>query len=360
MGYIDLLKEQEFYKKHFAFVEEKTKYMRDKYKKELSYSLINDSIHRLVTYEIIAYIEEYYDIQTEFLRSKVEYLNLKINFLESLSSDNEQVQIEKDIVDSKLELETARNLLNRLLQVRGKFNTDSDIIKDIFEESLDKDNIAIDRFEENDYLKKPVSDTFGFDKLINDSKDSELSDWYRYLEYMHTSPLKDFTINRNVMSNFKIIFKNPANGMYTDKENLVSLQYSTSKRKSPVFSIGRKTFAAHSYGVQLLAGSMVTLATDNVPLPYLHAISMSDHASVTDLPALDMYIIPIENIGDTGLYEILVIKGIRFIETKQNDNASSTGVYYAFNFFAEDVTPINSSEIKEKFKLTRKGNTSLA
>ena len=358
MGYIELLKRQEFYKKHFAFVEEKTKYMRDKYKKELSYSLINDSIHRLVTYEIVAYIEEYYDIQTEFLRSKVEYLNLKIDFLESILSSNEQVQIEKDIVDSKSELETVRILLNRLLQVRGKFNTDSDIIKDIFEESLMQMN---DPFNKKlpDELSERNEDTFGFGLLIEKNKDNELSDWYRYLEYMHTSPLKDFTINRNVMSNFKIIFKNPANGMYTDKENLVSLQYSTSKRKSPVFSIGRKTFAAHSYGVQLLAGSMVTLATDNVPLPYLHAISMSDHASVTDLPALDMYIIPIENIGDTGLYEILVIKGIRFIETKQNDNASSTGVYYAFNFFAEDVTPINSSEIKEKFKLTRKGNTSL-
>ena len=358
MGYIELLKRQEFYKKHFAFVEEKTKYMRDKYKKELSYSLINDSIHRLVTYEIVAYIEEYYDIQTEFLRSKVEYLNLKIVFLESILSSNEQVQIEKDIVDSKSELETVRNLLNRLLQVRGKFNTDSDIIKDIFEESLMQMNDPFNK-KLSDELNERNEDTFGFGMLIEKNKDNELSDWYRYLEYMHTSTLKDFTINRNVMSNFKIIFKNPANGMYTDKENLVSLQYSTSKRKSPVFSIGRKTFASHSYGVQLLAGSMVTLATDNVPLPYLHAISMSDHASVTDLPALDMYIIPIENIGDTGLYEILVIKGIRFIETKQNDNASSTGVYYAFNFFAEDVTPINSSEIKEKFKLTRKGNTSL-
>ena len=358
MGYIELLKRQEFYKKHFAFVEEKTKYMRDKYKKELNYSLINDSIHRLVTYEIVAYIEEYYDIQTEFLRSKVEYLNLKIDFLESILSSNEQVQIEKDIVYSKSELETVRNLLNRLLQVRGKFNTDSDIIKDIFEESLMQMNDPFNK-KLSDELNERNEDTFGFGMLIEKNKDNELSDWYRYLEYMHTSPLKDFTINRNVMSNFKIIFKNPANGMYTDKENLVSLQYSTSKRKSPVFSIGRKTFASHSYGVQLLAGSMVTLATDNVPLPYLHAISMSDHASVTDLPALDMYIIPIENIGDTGLYEILVIKGIRFIETKQNDNASSTGVYYAFNFFAEDVTPINSSEIKEKFKLTRKGNTSL-
>lgn len=358
MGYIELLKRQEFYKKHFAFVEEKTKYMRDKYKKELSYSLINDSIHRLVTYEIVAYIEEYYDIQTEFLRSKVEYLNLKIDFLESILSSNEQVQIEKDIVYSKSELETVRNLLNRLLQVRGKFNTDSDIIKDIFEESLMQMNDPFNK-KLSDELNERNEDTFGFGMLIEKNKDNELSDWYRYLEYMHTSPLKDFTINRNVMSNFKIIFKNPANGMYTDKENLVSLQYSTSKRKSPVFSIGRKTFSAHSYGVQLLAGSIVTLATDNVPLPYLHAISMSDHASVTDLPALDMYIIPIENIGDTGLYEILVIKGIRFIETKQNDNASSTGVYYAFNFFAEDVTPINSSEIKEKFKLTRKGNTSL-
>lgn len=358
MGYIDLLKEQEFYKKHFAFVEEKTNEMRKRYKKELSYSLINESIHKLITYEIISYIEGYYDIQTEFLRSKVEYLNLKIKFLESLSSNNEQVQIEKDIVNSKNELETATDLLKRLLQVTGKFNTDSDTIKDILEDTtIEKEDVFNKKNQDKSYKKD--DDTFGFGILIEKNKNNELSDWYRYLEYMHTSPLKDFTINRNVMSNFKIIFKNPANGMYTDKENLVSLQYSTSKRKSPVFSIGRKTFAAHSYGVQLLAGSMVTLATDNVPLPYLHAISMSDHASVTDLPALDMYIIPIENIGDTGLYEILVIKGIRFIETKQNDNASSTGVYYAFNFFAEDVTPINSSEIKEKFKLTRKGNTSL-
>ena len=207
-----------------------------------------------------------------------------------------------------------------------------------------------------------IKDTFGnmsFESFISRADNFALENWYRFLQDLHESPIKSFVINKNTICNFKLIFKNPYTGLTTDKEAVVHLSHSTSSKKTPVFSIGSVSYKATSTGVKLLAGSLVTSALDNVPLPYLHAISYMNHSSVEDLPPLDLYIIPIENISEEGRYEVLLIKGIQFVDMKQNDNASSTGIYYAFNYFAEDIVPLDFSESEKYFKIQYEGNNNL-
>lgn len=182
-------------------------------------------------------------------------------------------------------------------------------------------------------------------ELIDDADTSDLKNWYKFLMDLHINPSREFVINKNNLCNLKLVFRNPITGLMTDKENVVHLSHSTSSKKMPVFSIGFRTYKAVSTGVKLLAGSLVTAALENVPLPFLHAISYMDHSSVEDLPPLDLYLIPIEQINDDGRFEVLMIKGIQFVDMNQNDNASSTGIYYSFSYFAEDIVPLDFSSL---------------
>ena len=184
-----------------------------------------------------------------------------------------------------------------------------------------------------------------YSELIEDADTGDLKNWYKFLMDLHINPARDFVINKNNICNLKLVFRNPITGLMTDKENVVHLSHSTSSKKMPVFSIGFRTYKAVSTGVKLLAGSLVTAALENVPLPFLHAISYMDHSSVEDLPPLDLYLIPIEQINDDGRFEVLMIKGIQFVDMNQNDNASSTGIYYSFSYFAEDIIPLDFSSL---------------
>ena len=248
-----------------------------------------------------------------------------------------------------------------------------------YTEEIYNNNYSLDELLEDDYPnyfgenmrddiftnsegQMTVGDTFGnfsFENLISNAKNSALENWYRFLQDLHESPIRSFVLNKNTICNFKLVFKNPYTGLTTDKETVVHLSHSTSAKKTPVFSIGSVSYKATSTGVKLLAGSFATVALDNVPLPYLHAISYMNHSSVEDLPPLDLYIIPIENISEKGRYEVLLIKGIQFTDMKQSDTASSTGVYYAFNYFAEDIIPLDFSESEKYFKIQYEGNYNL-
>lgn len=191
--------------------------------------------------------------------------------------------------------------------------------------------------------------TFGnniYPNLIKENDDNFLNRWYSYLQDLLMKPQREFIIDKNNITNFKIVFKNPQTGLSTEKETIVQLNHSISSHSTPVFAIGSSTFQATSRGVKLMAGTLVTNAFENVPLPHLHSISYSANADISQLPLLDMYIIPIEDLND-GRFEGLIIKGIKFLDMRQTDGASSGGRYYAFNFVAKDFIPVDFSTLSQ-------------
>lgn len=175
-----------------------------------------------------------------------------------------------------------------------------------------------------------------------------MSEWTAFLESLLDKPNQNFIINKNTVTNFDIIFRNPQTKLNNkkQKEPIVHLSYNSSRRSEPVFSIGNTTFNSKAYGPKLTSGTLVVTAYDNVPLRTLHAISNSTSYSVEDLPPLDLFIIPKTILYD-GRFEVLVIKGINFINTQQNNNASSTGIYHSFQFFAKSVEPAHYSTVKD-------------
>lgn len=290
--------------------------------------------------------------------STIEFFN---NYKNPTDEDKKYIKLQTNL------LKEANNRYSSMFKMLN--NSYTEYLEDVSYGSIDFDisignsneNIKNDIYE-NLEGQMTIKDTFGnmsFESFISRADNFALENWYRFLQDLHESPIKSFVINKNTICNFKLVFKNPYTGLTTDKEAVVHLSHSTSSKKTPVFSIGSVSYKATSTGVKLLAGSLVTSALDNVPLPYLHAISYMNHSSVEDLPPLDLYIIPIENISEEGRYEVLLIKGIQFVDMKQNDNASSTGIYYAFNYFAEDIVPLDFSESEKYFKIQYEGNNNL-
>ena len=356
--------EQEFYKE----LSDKLKTSADKLSK-LGYKINDDTVKILSIKAKNSEITNNEDIACKTildnLKTNINLNNRAIEFLDKYKNPTDK---DKEFIELQTRLlKEANNRYNSMYNMLHK--SYSEYLKDItygvgidvsYGSDYDKD--IRDDIYENLEGQMTVGDTFGnlsFESFISNSKNSALENWYRFLQDLHESPIKSFVLNKNTICNFKLIFKNPYTGLTTDKEAVVHLSHSTSSKKTPVFSIGYTSFKATSTGVKLLAGSLVTAALDNVPLPYLHAISYMNHSSVEDLPPLDLYIIPIENISEEGRYEVLLIKGIQFVDMKQNDNASSTGIYYAFNYFAEDIVPLDFSESEKYFKIQYEGNNNL-
>ena len=360
----DELQNQDFYKE----LSKKLKEDAEKLSK-LGYSINDASIKKLSLSAKNTEITKEQDASCKIilnsLKTNINLNNKSIEFLSNYKNptdeDKEYIKIQTKLLNQNTnQLEKMFKMLN---------NSYTEYLKDVsygsidFDASDDDDNKNIkDDIYENLEGQMTIKDTFGnmsFESFISRADNFALENWYRFLQDLHESPIKSFVINKNTICNFKLVFKNPYTGLTTDKEAVVHLSHSTSSKKTPVFSIGSVSYKATSTGVKLLAGSLVTSALDNVPLPYLHAISYMNHSSVEDLPPLDLYIIPIENISEEGRYEVLLIKGIQFVDMKQNDNASSTGIYYAFNYFAEDIVPLDFSESEKYFKIQYEGNNNL-
>lgn len=214
--------------------------------------------------------------------------------------------------------------------------TDDDFLKKLYPPEPKKEKAEIKTDE--------IIGGFGYPNLIKKEEDPAMKKWYKYLQDLYMNQGKGFKIDKNNITNFKIVFKNPITNLTTVKESVVQLNHSFSCKSSPVFAIGRKTYQAFSEGVRLLAGTIVVNAFDNVPLAHLHSISYSENAYIEDLPPIDLYIIPIEPLAD-GRYETLKITGMKFIETKQTDGASSNGRFYAFDFVAENFEPMDFQKI---------------
>ena len=358
------LQSQDFYKE----LSDKLKTDAEKLSK-LGYGINEDSIKKLSLSAKNTELTKDQDISCKTILNSLK-INIKLNnksveFLNEYKNptdeDKEYIKIQTKLLNQNTnQLEKMFKMLN---------NSYTEYLKDVSYGSIDFDisignsneNIKDDIYE-NLEGQMTIKDTFGnmsFESFISRADNFALENWYRFLQDLHESPIKSFVINKNTICNFKLVFKNPYTGLTTDKEAVVHLSHSTSSKKTPVFSIGSVSYKATSTGVKLLAGSLVTSALDNVPLPYLHAISYMNHSSVEDLPPLDLYIIPIENISEKGRYEVLLIKGIQFVDMKQNDNASSTGIYYAFNYFAEDIVPLDFSESEKYFKIQYEGNNNL-
>ena len=360
----DELFEQEFYKNYINKITETNNKINN-----LGYSVNEETVKSLTLSAKNLELTNNQDIACKTIiknlktniklnESTIEFFN---NYKNPTDEDKKYIKLQTNL------LKEANNRYNSMFKMLN--NSYTEYLKDVSYGSIDFDvsignsneNIKDDIYE-NLEGQMTIKDTFGnmsFESFISRADNFALENWYRFLQDLHESPIKSFVINKNTICNFKLVFKNPYTGLTTDKEAVVHLSHSTSSKKTPVFSIGSVSYKATSTGVKLLAGSLVTSALDNVPLPYLHAISYMNHSSVEDLPPLDLYIIPIENISEEGRYEVLLIKGIQFVDMKQNDNASSTGIYYAFNYFAEDIVPLDFSESEKYFKIQYEGNNNL-
>lgn len=304
------------------------------------------------SYEKIKNVYTYYSLLTAQNKDILKFLE---SYVGKTTTDEEKYILENQILAYKYLIEDMEHEVQEIKTIVEHVKRNEN---EILESLKAEEKTNYDDYVYKDLLYKNTqgSLTIGkdytglyFDDFIEDSTNDnnlELTEWYKFLQELYEKPYKNFFLNENTVVNFKIIFRNPYTGLYTEKESIVQLSHSTSAKKSPVFGIGSSTLQASSTGVKLLAGTIVTNAFQNVPMPYLHAISYMDHVSVEDLPPLDLYIIPITKINDDGRFEVLMIQGIRFVDMKQNDNAASTGLYYAFSYFAEDIKVLDFSRVR--------------
>ncbi|MGL4867019.1 MAG: hypothetical protein ACRC4T_28315 [Cetobacterium sp.] len=285
--------------------------------------------------------------------------NLLILCTKDLKRD-EFVLFEKDDIfslEKYIELIKENNvyfttLYSRAEDLNGKITSNKKLSSNIVSNVMN--NILIQQGNSGDSIYD-VNDLFGADEdyvfgvnsyndVIDKESDSYMQSWYKYLNDLLENPQREFIIDKNNITNFKIVFRNQLTGLSTEKESIVQLNHTISSRTNPIFAIGRNTYQTVSKGVKLMAGTIVVNAFENVPLAHLHSISYSKDTSPESLPPIDMYIIPIENLND-GRFEALLIKGIKFIDMRQTDGASSGGRYYAFNFIAKNFIPTDFSNL---------------
>lgn len=271
------------------------------------------------------------------IKNKTSELEKEINSINNKIVKNESMKME--LLDTKKTLLTIADI------DRNNSNIVSKAMNKAFPEVKKNEKLIVPKINKKDMSKNTFGDNI-YSDLIKGSDNEFLNRWYAYLQDLLMKPPRDFIIDKNNITNFKIVFKNPETGLSTEKETIVQLNHSISSHSSPVFGIGSSTFQGTSRGVKLMAGTLVTNAFENVPLPHLHSISYSTNADICSLPLLDMYIIPIEDLSD-GRFEGLVIKGIKFIDMRQTDGASSGGRYYAFNFIAKDFIPVDFSTLSQ-------------
>ena len=218
-----------------------------------------------------------------------------------------------------------------------------------FDKNFQKKQRSFKENKKNEVSVTPLKySTFGEYEEKEESKNitDYMKKWYNYLDDLLDKPEEEFVIDKNNITNFKLVFRNSKTGLSTFKESIVQLNHSISSKTSPVFQLGSNTYKAVSQGVRLLAGTIVINAFKNVPFVYLHSISNSKNASIEKIPPLDLYIIPIENLSD-GRFEALLIKNIKFTDLRQTDGASSGGRYYAANFIAQNFIPIDFSTVND-------------
>lgn len=294
---------------------------------------------------------------------KAELNNILNNFLIFSTKDkkrDEFVLFEKeDIFSLEKYIEMVKknniyftNIYSKAESLNGEINSNkklsSNIVSNVMNNILIQQGISGSSiYDVNDLFGTEDEYTFGvnsYDDVIDKESDSYMQSWYKYLNDLLENPQREFIIDKNNITNFKIVFRNQLTGLSTEKESIVQLNHTISSRTNPIFAIGRNTYQTVSKGVRLMAGTIVVNAFENVPLAHLHSISYSKDTSPESLPPIDMYIIPIENLND-GRFEALLIKGIKFIDMRQTDGASSGGRYYAFNFIAKNFIPTDFSNI---------------
>lgn len=319
----------------------------------------------------------YYEEEVNDILGKVEFLkNEEANIVKEIEEKEmkkksflSEINVFRKETNSSLFSESDKKLLNSWID---EFSSESQLLESTFNRSNyltnkyeEKENLVYDAvssvvnqvlipqggesgvFEYGNIFGDDNNFTFGvnsYSEIIENEADSYLKSWYEYLNSLLSNPQREFIIDKNNITNFKIVFRNPFTGLSTEKESLVQINHSISSNTKPVFGIGSTTYQAVSKGVRLMAGTIVVNAFENVPLAHLHSISYSSSPSPESLPPLDMYIIPIEDLHD-GRFEALLIKGMKFMDLRQSDGASSNGRYYAFNFVAKDFIPVDFSSL---------------
>lgn len=316
---------------------------------------------KLENNETLKYID---GIKNQILENKetIKSFKNKINelklFLQNFEVDEpstleeiSKAEIEKYIEEVNDETNSIHTVIEDATKLDALQSKSSNIIKDIVSSAVNSTLIPQGNgesiYDVNNEFQLDTDFTFGLNSyadLISEEEDSYMRQWYEYLNDLLSNPFREFVLDKNNITNFKIVFRNPITGLSTDKETLVQINHSISSNTKPVFGIGRSSYQAVAKGVKLMAGTIVVNAFENVPLAHLHSISYSRNASPEDLPPLDMFIIPIEILND-GRFEALQIKNIKFMDLRQTDGASSGGRYYAFNFIASDFVPVDFSNL---------------
>lgn len=357
----DSLHKEEWYKE----TEEKLNNMLKEINEEKTEFVSFDNYLKLIESKVVKG-ENIYEENESLLRKFISYfeeiirhLNKIVDYYIKFYNEIPTFQhefLDKDIDFLRDQISKNNSLNNRTKDLVRKITYEKESIFDldfsvnnINGNSIESDLIYIG---ENDSLI--ISNEYEgvtFDTIIENTGNEELRRWYEFLKELYNNPYRNFFLNENTVCNFKIVFRNPKTGLYTDKEPVVQISHSTSSKKTPVFSLGYNTYKAYSMGVKLLAGTMVTNNFDNIPLPHLHSISYAKHISTEDLPPLDLYIIPIKHINPEGKFEIVMIKGIQFVDMKENDNAASTGLYYAFQYFAEDIMVLDYKDVSDFYNV---------
>ena len=290
------------------------------------------------------------------LVEKIKLNKIQIEYNDEFVKKNQKINL--DDVEKKKTSTMLNNKKNDFLVYEAtkllnefdtKKNNVSNILNKRFDINFQKKQGSFKENKKNEVSVTPLKySTFGEYEEKEESKNitDYMKKWYNYLDDLLDKPEEEFVIDKNNITNFKLVFRNSKTGLSTFKESIVQLNHSISSKTSPVFQLGSNTYKAVSQGVRLLAGTIVINAFKNVPFVYLHSISNSKNASIEKIPPLDLYIIPIENLSD-GRFEALLIKNIKFTDLRQTDGASSGGRYYAANFIAQNFIPIDFSTVND-------------
>lgn len=290
------------------------------------------------------------------LHDNVERNETQIKNNDEFIKNNQKIdleEIEKNKIKPTLNNKKNNILIGNIVKITSildvKNDNVSNILNERFSTNSQKKQDDFTNSNKTKLSKEPLSgSTFGEYEEKKESKfvTEYMKKWYNYLDDLLNKPEEEFIIDKNNITNFKLVFRNSKTGLSTFKESVVQLNHSISSKTSPVFQLGSNVYKAVSQGVRLLAGTIVINAFKNVPFAYLHSISNSENASIEKIPPLDLYIIPIENLSD-GRFEALLIKNIKFTDLRQTDGASSGGRYYAANFIAQNFIPVDFSTVSD-------------
>lgn len=167
-----------------------------------------------------------------YFEESIRHLNKIVDYYIKFYNKNPDEHLGKDIDSLRDKISKNNSLNNRTKDLVRKITYEKESIFDldfsvnnINGNSIESDLIYIG---ENDSLI--ISNEYEgvtFDTIIENTGNEELRRWYEFLKELYNNPYRNFFLNENTVCNFKIVFRNPKTGLYTDKEPVVQISHST-------------------------------------------------------------------------------------------------------------------------------------